>query len=85
MAMTITLAIRKRWVRPEGTKRQGCQSYCREAHCTRVPLEPRTVTVVMEVKKLVVPLCYYSESVFDKGHDDEEAANGGKEAIQDRG
>lgn len=47
--------------------------------------EPRTVTVVMEVKKLVAPLCYYSESVFDKGHDDEEAANGGKEAIQDRG
>ncbi len=38
----------------------------------------RTVAVVMEVEKLVVPLCYYSQRILDEGDDDEEATDCGE-------
>jgi hypothetical protein len=38
----------------------------------------------MQVKQLVAPLCYYPESVFDKSHDDEAAADGGEIAITEK-
>lgn len=39
------------------------------------------MTVVMKIQELVVPLCYYSEGVLDKGHDDKEAADGREEPV----
>jgi predicted house-cleaning NTP pyrophosphatase (Maf/HAM1 superfamily) len=29
----------------------------------------------MQIEELIVPLCYYSERILDKRHDDEEAAD----------
>jgi len=40
------------------------------------------VTVVVEVEKLVLPLCYYSEGILQEGDHDEEAANGGEIATR---
>ena len=41
----------------------------------------RTVTEIMEVDELVVPLCEDADGVLDEGNDDKEAANGGEIAI----
>lgn len=36
----------------------------------------------MKIQKLIIPLCYYSERILDEGHDDQEAADGGQEAVE---
>lgn len=38
------------------------------------------MTIVVQVKQLVIPLCYYSDGVLNEGHDDQEAADGGQVA-----
>lgn len=35
------------------------------------------MSIVIEVKKLVVPLCNDAQGVFEEGDDDQKASNGG--------
>lgn len=41
-----------------------------------------TVTVVMQVEKLVAPLCHYAQGVFEESHDDEEPADRGHVTVK---
>jgi hypothetical protein len=43
----------------------------------------RTVSVVVQICELVVPLCYYAQRIFEKGDDDQEAADCRKISISD--
>lgn len=43
-----------------------------------------TVTVVMQVEELVVPLCYYAKGVLEEGHHDQEAADGGHVSVAEK-
>jgi hypothetical protein len=43
----------------------------------------RTVSVVMEICELVVPLCYYAQRVFEESDYNQEAANCWKIAIRE--
>lgn len=40
-----------------------------------------TMTVVMQVKKLVAPLCYYTQGIFEESHDNQESADCGQVAV----
>ena len=44
----------------------------------------RTVTEIMEVDELIVPLCKDADGVLDEGNDDKEATNSGEIAIDNQ-
>ena len=78
--MAITLMIRKRCVRPLGTVAR--------AHVSCVPGtqsfgKVRTVSVVVQIRELVAPLCYYAERILEKGNNNQKTSNCRKVPVQD--
>jgi hypothetical protein len=40
------------------------------------------MSVVVQVRELVAPLCYYAERILNEGDDDQEASNCGQVPVQ---
>lgn len=80
--MAMTFMIRKRCVRPLGTMGTAI-STCRALAAAGVGM--RTLSVVVEVGKLIAPLCNDTECVLQESDNDEEAANCGHVSVQEPG
>lgn len=75
--MARTLTIRKVCVRPQGTVE------CHVSNCQYTTIaKHHTVSVIMEVQKLIVPLSDNSQSIFEESYDNQEASNCWKISMQ---
>lgn len=70
MVIAMTLAMRNRWVIPEGT---DCSVLV--GSLVSKAQKRRTVSVVVQVGELVTPLGDDAQGILEEGDDDEESAN----------